>query len=74
MKSSVNTENYVCRCLGKFSENPDGCYRTGFFKVFSYIIQLGMKICDKVMQLIIILHNYIEISNEFGTIVRPLYT
>ena len=24
MKSSVNTENYVCRCLGKFSQKTDG--------------------------------------------------
>ena len=26
MKSSVNTENYICSCLGKFPVKPDGRY------------------------------------------------
>ena len=28
MKSSVNTENYVCRCLGKITVNQDQVYTT----------------------------------------------
>ena len=30
MKSSVNTENYLCRCQGKLSGNPDDLYNETF--------------------------------------------